>query len=62
MIEWVKSKMCRRLRRQERRQTMYINLPENVSYIISKLEDAGFEAYAVGGCIRDTILGKEPDD
>ena len=41
---------------------MYINLPENVSYIISKLEDAGFEAYAVGGCIRDTILGKEPDD
>lgn len=41
---------------------MYIKLPENVSYIISKLEDAGFEAYAVGGCVRDSILGREPDD
>lgn len=41
---------------------MYIKLPESVSYIISQLEGAGFEAYAVGGCVRDSILGREPDD
>ena len=30
--------------------------------IIDTLEEAGFEAYAVGGCVRDSILGREPDD
>lgn len=39
-----------------------MKLPENVQYIISKLEKAGFEGYAVGGCVRDTMLGKTPDD
>ena len=29
-----------------------IQLPEKVNYIISQLEQAGFEAYAVGGCVR----------
>ena len=37
-------------------------LPKNVSYIISKLEQAGYEAYAVGGCVRDTLLGRKPQD
>ena len=37
-------------------------LPENVIYIIRKLEECGFEAYAVGGCVRDLLLGKEPKD
>lgn len=41
---------------------MQIKLPEKVKRIITELETAGYEAYAVGGCIRDTILGKEPDD
>lgn len=41
---------------------MTINLPENVKKILSTLEGAGFEAYAVGGCVRDKILGREPDD
>ena len=39
-----------------------IALPENVKYIIEKLEKAGFEAYAVGGCVRDSILGRIPED
>lgn len=39
-----------------------MNLPENVQAIISTLENAGYEAYAVGGCVRDTLLNKEPDD
>ena len=39
-----------------------IQLPPKVSYIIHTLEAAGFEAYAVGGCVRDTLLGRLPDD
>ena len=39
-----------------------IVLPENVKYIIETLEKAGFEGYAVGGCVRDSLLGREPDD
>ena len=39
-----------------------MNLPVNVREIITTLENAGYEAYAVGGCVRDTLLNKEPDD
>ena len=42
--------------------TPRIQLPENVKYIIDTIMDAGYEAYAVGGCIRDSILGRVPDD
>lgn len=41
---------------------MKIKLPQQVSYIIEQLEKHGFEAYAVGGCVRDSILGRIPDD
>lgn len=41
---------------------MRISLPEKVTYIIETLTAAGFEAYAVGGCVRDTILGRSPMD
>ena len=41
---------------------MEINLPAEVKKIISVLEDAGYEAYAVGGCVRDSILGGTPHD
>ena len=41
---------------------MTIKLPNDVEYIIETLEAAGFEAYAVGGCVRDSLLGKEPQD
>lgn len=39
-----------------------ITLPSDVKFIIDKLEAAGFEAYAVGGCVRDQIMGREPND
>lgn len=39
-----------------------IQMPENAERIIHILQDAGYEAYIVGGCVRDAILGKEPDD
>lgn len=41
---------------------MKIKLPENVNLIISTLKENGFDAYAVGGCIRDSLLGREPND
>ena len=41
---------------------MHIILPDKVKLIIQKLQDEGFEAYAVGGCVRDSLLGKEPND
>lgn len=41
---------------------MQIQLPDKVHHIINTLEEAGYEAYAVGGCVRDSILGREPDD
>lgn len=41
---------------------MKIKLPEKVSWIIEKLQKHGYEAYAVGGCVRDSILGRTPDD
>ena len=39
-----------------------IDLPEKVKLIIERLESHGFEAYAVGGCVRDKILKRVPDD
>lgn len=39
-----------------------INIPEDVAYILNTLEGHGFEGYAVGGCVRDAILGREPED
>ena len=41
---------------------MRIDLPEKVEYIIETLQGAGYEAYAVGGCVRDCMLGREPKD
>lgn len=39
-----------------------IHLPDNVRSIITRLESAGYEAYAVGGCVRDSLLGRTPSD
>lgn len=39
-----------------------MRLPIAVEKIIARLENAGFEAYAVGGCVRDSLLGRLPDD
>ena len=41
---------------------MVIQLPVKVKEILNIIREAGFEAYAVGGCIRDTLLLREPED
>jgi tRNA nucleotidyltransferase (CCA-adding enzyme) len=39
-----------------------INWPEHIQLIFKKLSAHGYETYAVGGCVRDMILGIEPQD
>ena len=39
-----------------------IRVPADAEQIIEKLNEHGFEAYVVGGCVRDSLLGKEPED
>ena len=46
----------------EMEKNIKIILPEPVNHIIDTLNQAGFEAYAVGGCVRDSIMGRTPDD
>jgi len=38
------------------------SIPPEVSYVTKELEKAGFEAFLVGGCVRDLIIGREPKD
>lgn len=39
-----------------------MQIPRAAEQIIEQLNQAGFEAYVVGGCVRDTLLGKTPED
>ena len=41
---------------------MFNALPDAVLHAIQKLNEAGYEAYAVGGCVRDSLMGKAPQD
>lgn len=44
------------------RMNKKINIPKNIKKVLSVLYENGFEAFLVGGCIRDFILGKTPYD
>ncbi len=46
----------------EKKCDIKINIPKKAQYIIRAIGNAGFEAYVVGGCVRDSILGREPQD
>ena len=37
-------------------------IPKEVTHVTETLQKAGFEAYLVGGCVRDVIIGREPKD
>ena len=41
---------------------MVIQIPEKVNKIIHLLQENGYDAYAVGGCVRDSLLGRIPAD
>lgn len=37
-------------------------ISKNALFVVEKLQRQGFEAYVVGGCLRDLLLGKKPKD
>lgn len=39
-----------------------MNLPVPVATLLNRLKEAGFSAYVVGGCVRDSLLGRQPHD
>ena len=41
---------------------MPINLPAHAQWVLEQLENAGFAAFGVGGCFRDSLLGRVPGD
>ena len=41
---------------------MKLTIPSNAEKILHILEENGYEAYVVGGCVRDSILGRNPND
>ena len=56
MIKYICCKVCKG------DWVLKMDMPKNVDTAIGLLQSAGFEAYAVGGCVRDTLLGKTPND
>ena len=56
---WMFSEQCSLA---PKRRVLRMNLPENVLYCIEQLEDEGYNAYVVGGCVRDSLLGLTPED
>ena len=41
---------------------LILQLPAPVASLLARLNGAGFSAYVVGGCVRDTLLGLQPHD
>ena len=42
--------------------TTGIHIPEYALKVVQRLEQLGYEAYVVGGCVRDSLLGITPKD
>ena len=53
---------CITTRRLTNMVNKIIQMPENVKHIIETLESNGYEAFAVGGCVRDALMGRTPND
>ena len=62
MFETCAAKRKLPARKKRNLEQSMIRLPEDVKTIIDRLNAAGYEAYAVGGCVRDALLGKTPND
>src|SRR3989344_5101477 len=46
----------------ETQKNLISKIPKEVLHVIDTLQKVGFEAYLVGGCVRDLLIGKEPKD
>ena len=47
---------------QKAGEEIRIEIPVKAQYIMDTIMAAGYEAYVVGGCVRDSVLGREPQD
>ncbi len=47
---------------QQNLKNLITKIPKEVSHVTDRLEKAGFEAYLVGGCVRDLLMDKKPKD
>jgi tRNA nucleotidyltransferase (CCA-adding enzyme) len=45
-----------------KKQKININIPTQIKWILQQLTKAGYEAYVVGGCVRDVLMQKQPND
>ncbi len=54
-LKWLNIKRCTRIKQM-------LSVPNSVSQITKTLRNSGFEAFLVGGCVRDLILNKKPKD
>ena len=61
MIVYARDGKKTRMENRENRMVK-IKMPKGAEFIIRSLENAGFEAYIVGGCVRVVILGRVPED
>src|SRR5581483_8087120 len=43
-------------------QNEMFSIPKEVTHVTETLEKAGFEAFLVGGCVRDLLMGRKPKD
>ena len=43
-------------------EKLKIDIPEKAAWILKTLNEAGYESYVVGGCVRDALLGRNPTD
>ena len=48
--------------RQNLGRNIKIAVPGKARHIVRTLQAAGYEAYVVGGCVRDSLMGREPED
>ena len=48
--------------KENRGESLLFAVPKPVQFILDRLRKYGYEAYAVGGCVRDALLGREPND
>lgn len=39
-----------------------MDIPQGIIQVLNRLESSGFEAYIIGGCVRDSLMGKQPHD
>lgn len=62
MIELTKEPETANMNQRNEVSRLMIKLDPGAAAVIRALEAAGFKAYVVGGCVRDSLLGKQPHD